>query len=194
MPNYLCDPFDYIVVPDFIPADRAPLISADFPDVHQPGSFPLKSVDTHGAFAKLADEMSSTAFQTAIERKFGIDLGDAATMFTVRGWCRAEDGQVHTDSKSKIITVLVYLNEDAWMPLGGRLRILRNEELTSTVAEVRPNFGTLLAFRRSDRSWHGHLPFEGQRRIPQMNWVVSNGRAAWEQFRHSISAKAKKLA
>jgi hypothetical protein len=188
------EPYDHVVVDGFVRPEWASGISADFPDIHQPGSFPLKSVHAHGAFAVLADELASRGFQASIERKFGVDLSPAATMFTVRGWCRREDGEVHTDSKSKIITVLVYLNEEPWMPLGGRLRLLRSDRLEDTAAEVRPNFGTLLAFRRSDRSWHGHLPFEGQRRILQMNWVTSSGRAAWEQLRHTVSAHAKKLA
>ena len=38
---------------------------------------------------------------------------------------RAKDGQIHTDSKDKIITVLLYLNEN-WQQPGGRLRILRS--------------------------------------------------------------------
>jgi SM-20-related protein len=48
-------------------------------------------------------------------------------------------------------------------------------------------------FRRSDRSWHGHETYEGQRKVIQMNWVVSGQAAAWEQFRHRISATAKRL-
>lgn len=188
------DPFDHVVVPEFVRPDRSAEIGADFPDIRQPGSFPLKPGSAHGALAALAGEMASPAFQVAIERKFGIALGEAAPLFTVRGWCRAEDGKVHTNSRSKIITVLLYLNEGAWMPLGGRLRLLRTEDLAALAVEVRPNFGTLLVFRRSDASWHGHLPFEGQRRSLQMNWVVSSGRAVWEQLRHTVSAAAKKLA
>jgi hypothetical protein len=187
-------PYDHIVVRDFVRPDRAAEIGADFPHIRQPGSYPLPAVQAHGAFAALADEMASRGFQAAIERKFDIDLGEAATMFTVRGWCRAEDGAVHTDSKSKIITVLVYLNEDAWAPFGGRLRLLASDRIEDWAAEIRPDFGTLLAFRRSDRSWHGHLPFEGPRRSLQMNWVASGRRAAWEQLRHTVSAHAKKLA
>jgi hypothetical protein len=187
-------PFEYLVVRDFVRPERAAEIGADFPEIRQPGSFPLPSVHAHGAFAGLADEMASRAFMASMERKFDVDLGEAATMFTVRGWCRREDGEVHTDSKSKIITVLVYLNDGHWMPLGGRLRLLSSDRIEDWTSEIRPDFGTLLAFRRSDHSWHGHLPHEGPRRILQMNWVVSSRRAVWEQLRHTVSAHAKKLA
>ena len=80
-----------------------------------------------------------TNFRAALERKFGLDLSASPTMFTVRGVCGADDGQIHTDSKSKIITVLLYLNE-AWAPDGGRLRLLRNgDDLNAIITEVPPD-------------------------------------------------------
>ena len=85
-------------------------------------------------------------------------------MFTVRGECRASDGKIHTDSATKLITVLLYMNEK-WDKDGGRLRILRNgTDLDDYVEEVPPHGGTLLVFRRSENSWHGHQPFDGPRR------------------------------
>jgi len=103
------------------------------------------------------------------------------------------DGTIHTDSETKIITVLLYLN-DNWSADGGRLRILRNgTDLDDYVAEVPPSNGTLLVFRRSDNSWHGHKPFEGQRRVVQMNWVLDEDVVNREQRRHSVSTRFKKL-
>jgi len=186
-------PYDHVIVPGFVGGLHAAALDQEFPSINQPGSFPLTSVGARGALAELAEELNSAAFRGAIERKFRIDLGQAATMFTARGWCRHEDGKVHTDSKSKIITVLLYLNPEPWLPFGGRLRLLDAENIEAVAAEVKPDFGTLLVFRRSDRSWHGHLPYEGPRRILQMNWVTSDGVAAWEQFRHAVSARVKHL-
>jgi SM-20-related protein len=188
------DPFDYLILPGFVKADQAAAIGADYPEVKQPGSFTLDDVEVRGAMAGLIAELDGPAFRDAIERKFDLDLSASPTMFTVRGVCGADDGQIHTDSKTKIITVLLYLNE-AWAPDGGRLRLLRNgESLDDPIAEVPPDFGTLLLFRRSDNSWHGHKPFAGPRRVVQMNWVTSNRVAAWQQFRHRVSAAVKRLA
>ena len=39
-------------------------------------------------------------------------------------------------------------------------------------AEVPPVSGTVLIFRRSDRSFHGHKPYAGERKVVQMNWVT----------------------
>ncbi len=37
--------------------------------------------------------------------------------------------------------------------------------------EVTPEGGSMLAFLRSDHSFHGHKRYVGERRILQMNWV-----------------------
>jgi SM-20-related protein len=188
------DPFDHLILKDFVRADQAAAIGRDYPAIDKAGSFTLEDVGVKGALAGLIAEMDGPEFRAIIEKKFNIDLASYPTMFTVRGVCGEGDGQIHTDSKTKIITILLYLNE-AWAPDGGRLRLLRNgEDLDDVISEVPPDFGALLAFRRSDNSWHGHKPFAGPRRVVQMNWVTSNRTAAWQQFRHRVSAAVKRLA
>src|ERR1700761_4206188 len=184
----MTDPFDYLLVKDFVRAGAADAIGADYPAIDKPGSFALDDVTVKGAFAALIEALDGPAFRALIERKFGLALGDLPTTFTVRGMCGPADGNIHTDSKTKIITVLLYLNPD-WAPDGGRLRLLRNgEDLEAVAVETPPDFGSLLVFRRSDRSWHGHKPFTGQRRVVQMNWVTSERVAGWQMFRHRLSA------
>jgi Rps23 Pro-64 3,4-dihydroxylase Tpa1-like proline 4-hydroxylase len=115
-------------------------------------------------------------------------------MYTVRGFCRARDGKIHTDSRTKIITVLLYMNDDSWESSTGRLRLLRNDsDLENYAAEVEPSGGTLLIFKRSDSSWHGHHPFEGKRRAIQLNWVTDQAVVDREQGRHGFSSKIKRL-
>jgi hypothetical protein len=187
------EPYDYFVVPNFIRADRFRDVSADYPAVPGPGSHPLPLLTVKGHFKGLLDELNGPEFRRAIEEKFGIDLTSRPTMFTVRGECRASDGKIHTDSVTKIITVLLYMNEK-WDKDGGRLRILRNgTDLNDYADEVPPHGGTLLVFRRSENSWHGHEPFQGQRRAIQMNWVTDRSVVAREQGRHRISTTLKKL-
>jgi Rps23 Pro-64 3,4-dihydroxylase Tpa1-like proline 4-hydroxylase len=114
-------------------------------------------------------------------------------MYSLRGYCRRTDGKIHTDSKDKIITVLLYLNQD-WNEEGGKLRMLRGgKDLNDYAEEVPPDNGTLLVFKRSEKSWHGHGPFEGKRCSIQMNWMVSEGARGFHKLRHSISARMKKL-
>jgi hypothetical protein len=187
------DPYDYVVVEDFLDEAAQAQILGGFPDMPDAGSFPLSELQVGPGLRALFDALEGPEFRKAVERKFGLDLEGRATMFTLRGRCDARDGRIHTDSKKKIVTVLLYLNE-GWQDEGGRLRLLRNgEDLDAVAAEVSPKFGTLLVFRRSENSWHGHEPYVGPRKVLQMNWVVSDKVAAWEQWRHRISAAAKRL-
>ena len=187
------EPYDYLVLKNFVRAEAAASVGADYPTVSKAGSFALEDVTVKGAFADLIEELNGEGFRVAIEAKFGMSLAGLPTTFTVRGMCGAHDGQIHTDSKTKVITVLLYLNEP-WAEDGGRLRVLKNgEDLEAVAAEVPPDFGTLLVFRRSENSWHGHKPFAGPRRVVQMNWVTSDRVAGWQMFRHRLSAAVKRL-
>ena len=188
------DPFEYVLVEGFIGEKDQAAILNDFPDMPDAGSFPFSELSTGPALQALIDEMNGPAFRAAVEQKFGLDLARSATMFTLRGRCDARDGRIHNDSKKKIVTVLVYLNPE-WEADGGRLRLLRNgHDLNDFAAEVSPKFGSLLVFKRTGNSWHGHEPFVGPRRVLQMNWVVSDKVAAWEQWRHRLSAAFKRFA
>src|SRR5580765_1620629 len=185
------EPFEFLIVPEFVKADARSAIHDDYPGVDRPGSFPLGEVSYGSAFAKLVQQMRSDEFRKAFEEKFNVDLTNRPDMITVRGRCSEKDGRIHTDSETKIITVLLYMNP-AWETSGGRLRLLRSaDDLDDTIVEVPPMEGTLLAFRRSENSWHGHKPFVGERRVIQFNWVTSADVVRREQARHRFSATLK---
>ena len=187
------DPFEYLVVPDFIRPEAFASVVADYPAVPGPGSHPPAELDIRGGFAELIDELLGPEFRAAVERKFAVDLSGRPTMYTVRGYVREKDGSIHTDSTTKIITVLLYMNE-RWQEDAGRLRLLRGpDNLDDYVAVVPPYGGTLLVFRRADNSWHGHKPISGPRRAIQLNWVTSQEVVDGEQRRHQFSTKFKKL-
>jgi hypothetical protein len=187
------DPFEYLIVPGFIEPTALVEINADYPEITVRGSFPVDEVSFGPAFQKLLDELEGDEFREAFEEKFGIDLADRPTITTVRGCCGRGDGQIHTDSKSKIITVLIYMNS-AWEHSGGRLRLLRSgNNINDVIAEIPPVEGALLAFKRSNNSWHGHEPFLGQRRVIQFNWLMSQGNRQIAMLRHHASAAFKRV-
>ena len=187
------DPFLFTVVPGFLSAASLRRINETYPKIDRGGSFPIESLDAGMTIKEVIDELDGPDFQAAIEEKFTVDLSDRPKMYSLRGYTRSKDGQIHTDSKDKIITVLLYLNEN-WPHPGGRLRILRNgHNVDDYAAEVPPDNGTLLVFKRSNNSWHGHHPFEGPRRSLQMNWMTSEGSKGFHKLRHTISATFKKL-
>jgi SM-20-related protein len=187
------EPFEFVVVPQFVKTEACEGIAEDYPKVKRSGSFPLSELTYGPKFGELVDDLNGAEFRTAVEQKFSVDLSNRPTMITVRGQCSEKDGKIHTDSKTKIISVLLYMNSK-WEPPGGRLRLLRSDNnLDDMVAEVPPIAGTLLVFKRSDNSWHGHKPFSGQRRVIQLNWVTSEEIVRREQSRHRFSATIKKI-
>lgn len=187
------EPYLYTVVSGFLSPESVSRINATYPKIEKGGSYPIESLEANMTIKEVIDELDGPEFQKAISEKFDVDLEGRPKMYSLRGYTRAKDGQIHTDSKDKIITVLLYLNEN-WQQPGGRLRILRDgENVDNYAAEVAPDQGTLLVFKRSDSSWHGHHPFEGPRRSLQMNWMTSEGSKGWHKVRHTISAAVKKL-
>ncbi|MHB8454397.1 MAG: 2OG-Fe(II) oxygenase [Acidiferrobacterales bacterium] len=187
------NPFEFLVVPDFLCGESKHTLSPDYPVVARPGSYPASEVAYGPSFRALLDELQGPEFETAVEEKFGIELGAYPTMVTLRGRCRKKDGRIHTDSKSKIITALVYMNE-GWKSDCGRLRLLRSRhDLDDMVTEVSPEWGTLLVFRRTENSFHGHRPFVGERRSIQLNWVTDHAEVERQIARHRMSARVKRL-
>jgi hypothetical protein len=187
------EPFQYLVVPRFIKQQALAPINADYPRIPERGSFPVSQVAFGQAFQAMLDELESDELRHAFEEKFGIELAGRPTTTTVRGQCGASDGKIHTDSVSKIITALIYMNS-TWEKPGGRLRLLRSgKNLQDILAEVPPVEGTLVAFRRADNSWHGHEPFVGERRVIQFNWVTSEGNRQIVMLRHHASALLKRV-
>jgi SM-20-related protein len=187
------EPFEHLIISGFVGPAGVAAINADYPKISTSGSFPVDQVSFGPAFQTLLDELESDEFREAFEEKFGIDLAGRPTVTTVRGRCDARDGKIHTDSTSKIITVLIYMNE-SWEQSGGRLRLLRSgSDLSDVITEVPPVAGTLLAFKRSDNSWHGHESFSGERRVIQFNWLTSAGNKQIAMLRHHTSASFKRV-
>ncbi|HEV3344148.1 MAG TPA: 2OG-Fe(II) oxygenase [Pirellulales bacterium] len=187
------EPFEYLVLPGFVKLEACSAINASYPQIKRPGSFPLSELTYGPAFANLVAELNSDEMRRAFEEKFSIDLAGRPTMITARGCASARDGRIHTDTPSKIITVLIYMNSK-WDAPGGRLRLLRSAgNLDDMILEVPPDEGTLLCFRRANNSFHGHKPFVGTRRVLQFNWVTEQRFVDRELKRHRFSAWAKRI-
>jgi hypothetical protein len=188
------DPFPYFIVPRFVRAEALAAIRADFPQIAHPGSFPLSTLDYGPAFAAFMADIQSPDMTAVTGDKLGMDLGGNPTMVTVRGQSRAADGKIHTDSCTKLVTALIYMN-DAWESPRGRLRLVRSAtDLDDVIAEVPPEQGTLLVFRNDSNAFHGFEPFAGARRVIQLNWVTDASVVRREQARHRFSAFFKRLA
>ena len=188
------DPFEFVVVEDFLGGgDKLSALVDAFPAVPGHGSYPLSTLACAPLFARLAEELEGDAMREAMEAKFALDLSHRPTMITLRGYSDGKDGGIHTDSETKLITVLIYMNHE-WTEAGGRLRLLRGpRNLADFVAEVPPLAGTLVAFRRSAASFHGHAAHVGKRQSIQLNWVTDAKVVRRELGRHVWSARWKSL-
>src|SRR6185295_19007126 len=105
--------------------DTVAQVNATYPPINSGGSFPLESLKADMVIKEVIEELDGGEFEAVIEDKFNVDLSGRPKMYSLRGYTRSKDGQIHTDSKDKITTVLLYLNEH-WDKPGGRLRLLRD--------------------------------------------------------------------
>lgn len=186
------EPFDHVVVAGFLDEAAIEPVLSSFPTIEKGGSFPVSVLSCGAGFAGLVEELHGPELRRAVGEKFGIDLGGKATMVTVRGQARARDGRIHTDTETKLVTVLLYLNR-GWKDKGGWLRLLRsNASLDDYFAEVPPEAGTAVFFRCTENAWHGHTPYVGERRAIQLNWVTDPSVVRVEERRHRLSARLKK--
>lgn len=187
------EPFQFFATGGVLADHELAAIRTDFPKIEKPGIFPLSELTYGPAFAKLIEDIRSPALAKAVGQKFGVDLTDLPLMITVRGRAQAKDGRIHTDTRDKVVTCLLYLNEQ-WDEGGGRLRMLRGpDDLEDYAAEIPPNGGTFASFKVSDKSYHGHKPFVGDRRYVMFNWVQSDAALSRQLGRHKLSARIKKL-
>src|SRR6266699_3558930 len=93
----------------------------------------------------------------------------------------------------RFVTLLLYLNP-GWSAPEGRLRLLYNDhDLTRYAAEISPDAGRCLIFKVTPNCWHGHEPFDGERRTIQLNYVTSEEVRERDLKRHRFSAFLKGL-
>ena len=187
------EPFRFFAAPGVLNADDLAAVRRDFPDIRKPGIFPVSELSYGPAFARLIEEIRSPELEDVLAEKYSVDLSAMSVMITVRGQAQMKDGRIHTDTKTKFVTCLLYLN-DIWDEGGGRLRMLRKpDDLNDYIAEIPPNGGTLASFLRAENSWHGHEPYVGERRYVMFNWMTSQAALDRELGRHRFSAKIKQL-
>lgn len=172
------DPFDFLVVKDAIAADKIATLNQDYPVIDRPANFSPKDLSYGPSFGQLLKELDSDEFEQHVADKFGVNLSGCVKTITARKYSEPSDGNIHTDHWSKVLTLLVYFNPE-WNQQGGKLRMLRSlNDIEDYAAEVAPVGGTVLAFRRSSKSFHGYRQFDGERRMVQMSWVRQT-RLAW---------------
>ena len=167
-------------------------IATDFPKINKGGSFPSDSVSYGQSIQSLLDSLEGDQMRNILENKFQVDLQDKPVVSTFRGYSRMKDGKIHSDSKTKIITVLLYLNKN-WDKGSGLLRMLREENnIDNYITEIPASMGSMVAFKVTNNCWHGFIPFEGKRCSIQLNYLYKEA-LSQHTIRHKLSSFFKKL-
>ena len=183
--------FPFFSVPNCI-ADHGKSIAKEFPDLEKGGSYPSNLPGLSDKIKQHISEIESDSMKEVLSEKFQVDLSNTEVITTLRGYSRMKDGKIHTDSKSKVLTFLLYLNEE-WNNEKGLLRMLKNDfDLEDFIREIPASFGSLVVFKVTENCWHGFHPVEGKRLSMQMNYVKKES-AASHKIRHGFSSVLKKL-
>jgi hypothetical protein len=195
--TFVCtQPFSLMVAHDQLPKTTATELANDFPRYAGAGFFPHQASDCGDSINRVIEQFTSREFANAIGNRLGIpELGASPSLVTICRSLNKRHGTIHTDSKSKIVTALLYLNESWPDTSEGCLRFLNHIDNIDDmiVPEIRPMYGCLVAFQRADNSFHGHLPHEGERRVIQVAWLTSEDEKLRKTRRGKLSRLFKKL-
>lgn len=170
------EPFPFLTAKNFLPDSLRADIAADFPAYTRPGFFPMDEKECGPTVRAIVRSLENPAFADRLGELLGVPkLGSLPSIVTIRKWSKETDGRIHNDGRVKVVTGLLYLNETWPDTSDGCFRVLTDSESFDHMAgpEVKPLYGYFGAFRRTENSWHGHLPFVGERRVIQIAWLTS---------------------
>ncbi|EIM04178.1 MULTISPECIES: 2OG-Fe(II) oxygenase [Rhodanobacter] len=189
-------PFPFMMAHGQLPDEVRDDLDRDFPRYASAGFFPYDLADCGPSVNALIESMTAPAFARAIGARLGVEhLDQYPTLVTLCRLLNKRHGTIHTDSKSKVVTALIYLNPQWPDTSDGCLRFLRKiDDIDSIVApELAPLYGEFAVFKRCENSFHGHLPYEGERRVIQVAWLTSEEEKRRKTKRGKFSRAFKKL-
>src|SRR5262245_60997304 len=93
------DPFDFLVVPDFLNPEVLARVNHDYPAIDTAANHALENLTSGASFEALMAELRGTALATVLGEKFDMELASLPTTVTVRKFCERSDGNIHTDHK-----------------------------------------------------------------------------------------------
>jgi hypothetical protein len=189
-------PFPFMMAHGQLPDEARDELDRDFPRYVSAGFFPYDPAECGPSINTLIENMTAPAFARAIGQRLGIDqLDQYPTLVTLCRLLNKRHGTIHTDSRSKVATALIYLNPQWPDTSDGCLRFLHKiDDIDSVVVpELAPLYGEFAVFKRCENSFHGHLPYEGERRVIQVAWLSSEEEKLRKTKRGKFSRAFKKL-
>ena len=189
-------PFPFLITEGQLPLEAAADLGRDFPRYDSAGFFPYTPQDCGPSINAVVEAMTSPTYARALGQRLGVvDMDRYPVLVTICRSLNKRHGTIHTDSRSKVASALLYLSPDWPHGSAGSLRFLNRIDSIDDLAapEVLPVYGALVAFKRAHNSFHGHLPFEGERRVIQFAWLTSEEEKLRKTQRGKFSRWLKKL-
>lgn len=190
------EPFPFLLAHGQLPDEARGELDRDFPRYPSAGFFPYDPADCGPAINTLVEYMTAPSFASALGHRLGIEkLEQYPTLVTLCRLLNKRHGTIHTDSRSKVATALLYLNPLWPDTSNGCLRFLHKiDDIDAIVVpELPPLYGEFAVFKRCDNSFHGHLPYEGERRVIQVAWLVSEEEKQRKTRRGKFARMFKKI-
>ena len=164
------NPFRYLVHdPTILNPDSLDRLCDTFPETPKVGHNDIAHLTLSKEWEALRDEIYSPQYREAIERITGLDLKGYDVGIGIRRFSKLSHGAPHADVPRKKVTHLIYFNHD-WPHETGRLRVLRSKNLDDMHEVITPLKGHGIIFVVSKNSFHGFEPFEGVRKVIQINF------------------------
>ena len=138
------EPFDFLVAHGQLPPAMQAALLADFPKYRGAGFFPFEAADCGPSIRQLVAEATAPEFARALGERLGLPgLDQHPTLVTLCRSLNRRHGTIHTDSKSKLATALIYLSPEWPHGSAGALRFLAQPDaIDAQVAqELAPLYG-----------------------------------------------------
>ncbi|BCL39029.1 2OG-Fe(II) oxygenase [Nostoc sp. MS1] len=110
------------------------------------------------SWQQLIQALWQPQYRQALTQMSGIELKDCAMVIGFRRYNGGHLHRPHTDEPSKVLTHLVYFNQQWPVEWGGCLRILKDEQSNSVYQDIPPLNKFSAVIVRSEKSWHMVTP------------------------------------
>jgi len=107
---------------------------------------------------QLIEGLWTTSYRAAIAEMSGLELKDCVMDIGFRRYNSGHSHFPHTDEPNKVLTHLLFFNQQWSENWGGCLRILKDSEPESAFQDILPLSHSSVVIVRSDNSWHMVTP------------------------------------
>lgn len=107
---------------------------------------------------QLIEGLWTDSYREALEEMSGLELKDCAIDIGFRRYNARHWHRPHTDEPNKVLTHLLFFNQQWSVDWGGCLRILKDSQPESAFQDILPLSHSSVVIARSDNSWHTVTP------------------------------------